>query len=91
MITIDLSGKTALITGAASGIGLATVEIFAKAGATVALNHLPDDPRGVEQVERLKGQGLQGHRRAGQRRDAGRGRDHGRARNRRARAARLPL
>src|ERR1700676_1909036 len=58
MIPIDLSGKTALITGAASGIGLATVELFARAGATVALNHLPDDPRGPEQVERLKGQGL---------------------------------
>jgi 3-oxoacyl-[acyl-carrier protein] reductase len=58
MITIDLSGKTALVTGAASGIGLATVEMFARAGAIVALNHLPDDPRGAEQVERLKGQGL---------------------------------
>src|SRR5580704_12028363 len=57
MITIDLSGKTALITGAASGIGLATVELFAKAGATVALNHLSDDPRGGEQIERLTGQG----------------------------------
>ena len=57
MITIDLSGKTALITGAASGIGLATVEIFAKAGATVALNHLADDSRGAEQVARLKAEG----------------------------------
>jgi 3-oxoacyl-[acyl-carrier protein] reductase len=57
MFTIDLSGKTALVTGAASGIGLATVEMFAKAGATVALNHLPDDPRGAEQIERLKGLG----------------------------------
>jgi len=57
MITIDLTGKTALITGAASGIGLASVEIFAKAGATVALNHLPDDPRGAEQVARLKAEG----------------------------------
>ena len=78
MITIDLSGKTALVTGAASGIGLATVEMFARAGATVALNHLPDDPRGAEQVERLKGQGHQGHRRARQCRDAGRGGDDGR-------------
>jgi len=58
MITIDLTGKTALVTGGASGIGLATVEMFARAGATVALNHLADDPRGAQQVERLKGQGL---------------------------------
>src|SRR3984885_1460132 len=57
MITIDLSGKTALVTGAASGIGLATVEMFARAGATVALNHLSDDPRGAEQIERLKSLG----------------------------------
>src|SRR5437868_11350100 len=57
MITIDLSGKTALVTGGASGIGLATAEMFARCGATVALNHLADDRRGAEQVERLKGQG----------------------------------
>src|SRR5947207_15876910 len=53
----DLSAIAALVTGSASGIGLATVEAFARAGATVALNHLPDDPRGIEQIERLKGQG----------------------------------
>ncbi len=87
MITIDLSGKTALITGAASGIGLATVEIFAKAGATVALNHLADDPRGAEQVERLKAAGAQDRCRAGQCRYAYRGRDDGRPRDRCARPA----
>ena len=57
MISADLTGKTALITGAASGIGLAAAEIFSRCGATVALNHLPDDPRGPAAVERLKAEG----------------------------------
>jgi 3-oxoacyl-[acyl-carrier protein] reductase len=57
MISADLNGKTALVTGGASGIGLATVEAFVRNGGTVALNHLADDPRGAEQVERLKGLG----------------------------------
>ncbi|MGA7487865.1 MAG: SDR family oxidoreductase [Xanthobacteraceae bacterium] len=53
----DLAGKTALVTGAASGIGLATAELFVRRGVKVALNHLPEDPRGPAAVERLRAQG----------------------------------
>src|SRR5262249_18319634 len=54
----DLNGKAALVTGAASGIGLATVELFARRGAKVALNYLPDDARGPAAVERLRADGF---------------------------------
>ena len=58
MNNLDLSGKTALITGAASGIGLATATMVARAGATVAINHLPDDARGSGAVARLRDAGM---------------------------------
>jgi len=35
-----LAGRTALVTGAATGIGAATALAFAQAGARVAINHL---------------------------------------------------
>ena len=58
MITADLRGKAALVTGGASGIGLATVELFARAGAMVAMNHLPDDPRARREIDRLAAEGF---------------------------------
>jgi 3-oxoacyl-[acyl-carrier protein] reductase len=57
MITYDLKGRTALVTGGASGIGLATVETLASNGCKVAINHLADDARGPEQVARLRAAG----------------------------------
>lgn len=58
MITADLTGKRALVTGGASGIGLACVTMLASMGAKVALNHLDDDPAGAAKVAELSGQGL---------------------------------
>ena len=58
MIRYDLHGKTALVTGGASGIGLATVRMLAMNGCRVAINHLADDPRGMQQVEALTAEGF---------------------------------
>jgi 3-oxoacyl-[acyl-carrier protein] reductase len=57
-VRYDLKGRKALVTGAASGIGLGAVTALAAAGAKVALNHLPDDPRGKAEIEKLRAQGF---------------------------------
>lgn len=57
-ISADLRGKTALVTGAASGIGLATATLLGRNGAKVALNYLPGDNRGAEALGTLKAEGL---------------------------------
>jgi 3-oxoacyl-[acyl-carrier protein] reductase len=58
MITADLSGRAALVTGGASGIGLATVRRLAACGARVAINDLAGNSKlsGVETD--LKREGL---------------------------------
>lgn len=50
-----LANKTAIITGAAAGIGLATAELFAKEGATVIIWDLTDN--GNELAKTLSAQG----------------------------------
>src|ERR1700754_4503066 len=40
---ISFKGKVALVTGAASGMGLATAKAFAEAGAAVALSDVNDE------------------------------------------------
>jgi 3-oxoacyl-[acyl-carrier protein] reductase len=46
MVSIDLSGKVAVVTGGVQGLGRATASLLRQAGARVAVNYL-DDPAGV--------------------------------------------
>lgn len=57
MISFSLTDKRALVTGAASGIGLATATLLAKSGASVALNDLPHNEKLDAEVQRLRAEG----------------------------------
>jgi 3-oxoacyl-[acyl-carrier protein] reductase len=46
MVSIDLSGKVAIVTGGGQGLGKATASLLRQAGARVAVNYL-DDAAGV--------------------------------------------
>jgi NAD(P)-dependent dehydrogenase (short-subunit alcohol dehydrogenase family) len=53
---LDFSGKVALVTGAASGMGLATARAFAEAGAAVVLADFREDAAAAE-VQKLAAAG----------------------------------
>jgi NAD(P)-dependent dehydrogenase (short-subunit alcohol dehydrogenase family) len=55
-VEIDLSGKTALITGAAQGIGYETASLFCRAGAAVMIADLNGEAAS-EAAEKLTAQG----------------------------------
>ena len=61
MITFNLSRTVSIVTGAASGIGLATAEALARAGGTVFLNDLPGSAALDAAVASLAAEGLDVH------------------------------
>ncbi len=56
-LSFHLTGRRALVTGSASGIGKATAELFARSGAHVAMNDRAEDALHAA-VSELRGSGL---------------------------------
>lgn len=54
---IDLTGRTALVTGSTAGIGAAAAQALAAAGADVVVNGRSPD-RVAETAERIGGRGI---------------------------------
>ncbi|MBU7575524.1 MAG: 3-oxoacyl-ACP reductase FabG [Hydrogenophaga sp.] len=57
--TLSLQGKTALVTGAATGIGRAIAILFAQAGARVVVNHLGQTEAALAVVQAIQRDGCE--------------------------------
>lgn len=60
-ISIDLSGRTALVTGGSRGIGRGIALALARAGANVAINYRRDEPAAQDTVAALRALGVEAH------------------------------
>jgi NAD(P)-dependent dehydrogenase (short-subunit alcohol dehydrogenase family) len=56
-----LSGRTALVTGGAKGIGRACCLRLAQAGANVAINYMTSEEQARETAELVQAAGVQAH------------------------------
>jgi len=56
-MNIDISGKTALVTGGSRGIGRETCVMLAKAGATVIINYNKSDEKAMEAEREITAEG----------------------------------
>lgn len=60
MLAIDLSGKTALVTGATGQLGRVMVRTLANAGADVVIHYQSNEAKAAELLEEIKGMGRRG-------------------------------
>ena len=85
--TIDLSPRTALITGGSRGIGRAAADLLARAGARVAINYVRDEAAANAAVREIRAAGGEAMALAG---DVARARPGAPARARRRRGLGAP-